>query len=151
MVKRKLTAYQRHCQREMKAGKTMKQAAASWKGGSSKKTTKRSSGGRKRVAKKKSSGRRGTKILGNVGIKGMLTGGAMLFATQSLLPNIGGVYSPAVQKVAAGVGAKAVGVSGAALAGAGLMEAGALLIRQFLGGGLSLPSFGGGGTGGYDY
>lgn len=29
--KRKLSAYQKHVQREMKAGKTMKQAAASWK------------------------------------------------------------------------------------------------------------------------
>lgn len=151
MAKRKLTAYQRHVQREMKAGKTMEQAARSWKSG---KTTKsRSKRRRKTVArKKKKSSKRGSRLLGNVGLKGMLSGGAMLFATQSLLPNVGGAYSPAVQKVVAGMGAKAVGVSGAALTGAGLMEAGAMLLRGLLSGNLALPTIGGGGNGGgYDY
>lgn len=150
--KRKPSAYNRHVGREMKAGKTMKQAAASWKGkGKTRSTTRRSSGGKRKVAKRKSV-RRGFS-LGGIGIKGMLTGGAMLFAVQSLLPSIGGVYAPAVQKVAAGLGAKAVGVSGAALAGAGMMEAGALLIRGLLSGGIALPFIGGGngGNGGYDY
>lgn len=32
MVKKKMTAYNRHVQKEMKAGRTMKQAATSWKG-----------------------------------------------------------------------------------------------------------------------
>jgi len=91
------------------------------------------------------------RLFGGIGIKGMLTGGAMLFAVQSLLPSVGGVYAPAVQKIAAGLGAKAVGVSGAALAGAGLMEAGALLIRGLLSGGIALPFMGGVGNGGYDY
>ena len=103
---------------------------------------------------KKGGGRRGSRLIGNIGIKGMLTGGFALFAAQSLLPGVGGVYNPAVQKIAAGVGAKAVGISGAALTGAGLMEAGALILRQFLSGGLALPFLGGGGNGnggGYDY
>ena len=150
--KRKPSAYNKHVGRERKAGKTMKQAAASWRAlsGKGKGKTRRSSGGKRKVAKRKSV-RRGFK-LGGIGIKGMLTGGAMLFAVQSLLPSIGGVYAPAVQKVAAGLGAKAVGVSGAALAGAGLMEAGALLIRGLLSGGIALPFIGGGnGNGGYDY
>jgi len=43
-VKRKLSAYNRHVQREMKAGRSMKQAATSWRGGrkSSTKTVRRS-------------------------------------------------------------------------------------------------------------
>ena len=148
MGKKKISAYNRHVGRELKAGKTMKQAAASWKRGGTT-TTKRSSGRTRKMAKKKSKGgRRGSRLLGSVGIKGMLTGGAMLFAAQSLLPAVGGAYSPAVQKIAAGMGAKAVGVSGAALTGAGLMEAGALLIRQLLGGGFQgFGGFGGGGGG----
>ena len=150
--KRKVSAYNRHVGREMKAGKTMKQAAASWKGGGSTKV-KRSSGGTRKVAKRKTkSTKRGSRLLGNIGIKGMLSGGAMLFAAQSLLPSVGGAYAPAVQKIAAGVGAKAIGVSGAALTGAGLMEAGSMLIRGLLSGNIALPSVGGGGNGGgYDY
>ena len=77
----------------------------------------------------------------------MLTGGAMLFAAQSLLPAIGGEFNPAVTKIAAGLGAKTVGVSGAALAGAGAMEAGAILVRKLLSGGI--PRLGGSGNGGY--
>jgi len=152
VTKRKPSAYNIHVGREMKAGKTMKQAAASWKGGG---TTKRSSGAKTMVKKNRSKGgKRGMRLMGNIGIKGMLTGGAMLFATQSLLPSVGGAYAPAVQKIAAGLGAKAVGVSGAALTGAGLMEAGALLIRGLLSGNFAIPFLGGNGGGnggGYDY
>jgi hypothetical protein len=134
----------------MKAGKTMKQAARSWKGGSKKTSTKRSTSRRRKTTpkKKKTRRRNGMRILGNVGIKGMISGGAMLFAAQSLMPMIGGDFNPAVQKIAAGLGAKAIGVSGAALAGAGAMEAGSILLRRFLQGGI--PSLGGGGSnGGY--
>ena len=56
--KRALSAYNRHVQREMKAGRSMKQAAASWKSGrrSSTGTPKRSTSRRtsiRRTAKKK--------------------------------------------------------------------------------------------------
>ena len=56
-TKRKLSPYNRHVQREMKAGRSMKQAAASWKSGrrSSTKTVKRSTSRRistRRTAKK---------------------------------------------------------------------------------------------------
>ena len=56
-TKRKLSAYNRHVQREMKKGRSMKQAAASWKSGrrSSTRTSKRSTSRRpstRRTAKK---------------------------------------------------------------------------------------------------
>ena len=40
-AKRALSPYNRHVQREMKAGRSMKQAAASWKSGSKRKSTRR--------------------------------------------------------------------------------------------------------------
>ena len=53
-TKKKLSAYNRHVQREMKAGRSMKQAAASWKSGrkTSTRTAKRSTS-RKTASKKK--------------------------------------------------------------------------------------------------
>lgn len=55
--KRKPSAYNRHIGREMKAGRTMKQAAASWKKGSKKSSPKKrasrtTKGGRKSVSRK---------------------------------------------------------------------------------------------------
>lgn len=107
---------------------------------------------RRVYTKARHAGRRGMRILGTTGIKGMLTGGAMLFAANALLPNVGGEFAGPLKMVAAGMGAKAIGVSGAQLAGAGLMQAGATLLAKFLGGGLAIPGFGGGGgNGGTDY
>ena len=116
--------------------------------------------GGKKVAKrrrasstrKKSAKRGGIRLLGNMGLKGMLMGGAMLFASRSLLGGIGGEYNAPLTMIAAGVGSKAVGVSGASLAGAGIMELGATLVGKLLSGGIALPFIGGGGvSGGYDY
>ena len=119
-----------------------------------------SSGGKKMVKKKRASSIKkkrakrggGIRLLGNMGLKGMLMGGSMLFASRSLLGGIGGEYNNPLTMIAAGVGSKAVGVSGASLAGAGIMELGATLIGKLLSGGIALPFIGGGGvSGGYDY
>ena len=112
---------------------------------------------RRRASSRRSSAKRGAKrggirLLGNMGLKGMLMGGAMLFASRSLLGGIGGEYNAPLTMIAAGVGSKAVGVSGASLAGAGVMELGATLVGKLLSGGIALPFIGGGGvSGGYDY
>jgi len=50
--KRSLSAYNRHVQREMKKGKSMKQAASSWKKGSSKSKPKRSRISRRSVTRR---------------------------------------------------------------------------------------------------
>jgi hypothetical protein len=128
----------------MKAGKTMKQAARSWKAGrSSKKNTSRSG---KKTPKKKGGGG-GRKLIGNVGLKGIIFGGGMLYIVSRFMPPIGGPYSPAVTKLATGFAASAIGVPGASLKTAGAIEAGATVISQFLGGGLNLPFIGGGSSG----
>ena len=104
------------------------------------------------IRKKRAKRGGGIRLLGNMGLKGMLMGGAMLFASRSLLGGIGGEYNTPLTMIAAGVGSKAVGVSGASLAGAGIMELGATLIGKLLSGGIALPFIGGGGvSGGYDY
>jgi len=153
MAKRKLSEYNLHVKREMKAGKSMKQAAASWKGSAKKPSKSVVKMGKKRKATRtrtvyKKARSVGKKLLGNVGIKGALIGGATYFAASALMPKIGGAYSPAVNKVASGMAAKAMGVSGAAMIGAGAMEAVAIGISQFLSGGLGI---GNKNVGGYDY
>ena len=62
-VKRALSPYNRHVQREMKAGRSMKQAAASWKSGSKRTSVRRISVPRRKtrsraVARPKSTGGR---------------------------------------------------------------------------------------------
>jgi len=52
--KRKVSAYNRHVGREMKAGKTMKQAAASWKRKGKPARKKTTKGGTKKMAKRAS-------------------------------------------------------------------------------------------------
>ena len=135
----------------MKAGKTMKQAAASWRakkrGGS--KTPKRR---KNTLAKKKSGGRRGSRIIGNVGLKGLLTGGALLLAADRVVPNVGGVYSGAVKELAAGAVGKMAGVGGATLITSGAMKAAAITLSRVLAGGLgAIGAPSGGNGGGYDY
>ena len=148
--KKKLTAYQKHVKKERLAGKSMKEAAASWrlKKGDVKAPSKKR---KKPVAKKKKKGgKRGSRLLGNIGLKGALIGGTMLVGANLLVPNIGGQYAPAVKKVAAGMAAKAIGVTGASLAGAGLIEAAAIAIANVISG----QGFGVGGAGsqgGTDY
>lgn len=109
---------------------------------------------KRRKTTQKKGGRRGSRLLGSLGIKGALIGGLTYFAVSSILPPVGGVYAPAITKVATGLTAKAVGVPGAIMAGAGLIEGAAIAIGQFLSGGFSLPFLGrgnGGNGSGYDY
>ena len=146
-----LSKYNSHVGKEMRAGKTMKQAAVTWRakkrGGA--KTPKRKTN---TMGKKKKGGRRGSRIIGNVGLKGLLTGGIALLAADRLIPNVGGVYSSAVKEVAAGAVSKMAGVGGATLITSGAMKAAAITIANVLSGGLGAigvaPS---GNGGGYDY
>ncbi len=130
----------------MKAGKTMKQAAKSWDKttGKPKKSTSRSG---KKTPKKKGGGRGGGFRIGNVGLKGALLGGGLLYVISRVMPPVGGPYAPALTKLATGFAASAIGVPGATLKAAGAMEAGATIVAQYLGGGLNLPMIGGGSQG----
>lgn len=105
------------------------------------------------MAKKKGGGRRGSRIIGNIGIKGLLTGGIMLLASDRIMPNVGGVYSGALKEIAAGAASKAVGVGGATLMASGAMKAAAITLSNILSGGLGALGIGGSGGngGGYDY
>lgn len=136
----------------MKAGKTMKQAAASWKALKRGGTT-RSPKRKTTMAKKKSGGRKGSRIIGNIGLKGLLTGGIALLASDRLVPNVGGVYNGAIKEVAAGAASKMAGVGGATLITSGAMKAAAITINRILQGGLGAIGGGttGGGSTGYDY
>lgn len=157
---RKLSAYNLHVRKERKAGKSMKQAAASWRGSSSAAPKKSHNPGSKSMAKRKTRSfksrvkSRGSRIMGSLGLKGALMGGLTYFAVSSIMPQVGGVYAPAITKVATGAVAKSVGVPGSLLMGAGLIEAAAIGIGQILSGQFSLPFLGGGAAktnGGYDY
>lgn len=117
-------------------------------------TTKKSTKTRKKtMAKtKKGGGRRGSRIIGNLGLKGLITGGALLLATDRVIPNVGGVYAGAVKEIAAGAIGKMAGVGGATLISSGAMKASAITLSRLLSGGLGAigvaPS---GNGGGYDY
>ena len=148
--------------KKTKWAKTLSGVPASAKGRASSKPSKKTKRSgrsttkvakRRRTTRKKSSRRRGSRILGSLGIKGALIGGLTYFAVSSIMPPIGGAYSPAITKVATGLTAKAVGVPGAVMAGAGLIEAAAIAIGQFLGGGFRLPFGTGNGANGsgFDY
>ncbi|GAH83570.1 unnamed protein product, partial [marine sediment metagenome] len=141
-----------------KAGKTMKQSAASWRKKSSTRKTRKSpkpKRSRKTTTKKKTTRKRASRLLGSIGLKGALIGGLTYFGVSRVMPPIGGVYAPAITKVATGLVAKSVGVPGAILTGAGAIEGAAILIEQLLAGQLALPFFGGNGggarNGGYDF
>jgi len=141
----------------MLAGKTMEQAAASWKPSSSTMKTGKSpkpKRSRNTTAKKKTR-KRASRLLGSIGVKGALIGGLTYFGVSRVMPPIGGVYSPAITKVATGLVAKSIGVPGAILTGAGAIEAAAIAIEQLFAGQLALPFFGGNGAGarngGYDF
>lgn len=134
----------------MKAGKTMKQAAASWKAGKTSKAKPRRK--TKLAKKKKGGGRRGSRIIGNLGLKGLITGGALLLASDRVIPNVGGVYSGAVKEIAAGAVGKMAGVGGATLISSGAMKAAAITLSRLLSGGLGALGGSGNGSGGsYDY
>lgn len=120
MAKRKVSAYNRHVGREMKAGKTMKQAAASWKKGKKSTSTRR-----KTVTKKKSRGGGGRRAFGSFGVVGLLSAGLMYgaakYVARRYVPQAG-AYTGAVSAVAAGGTAKLLNISGKSLFTFGLVE-----------------------------
>ena len=117
-----------------------------------------STGGKKMVKRRRASSIRkkrakrgggGRKIIGNLGLKGLLIGGGLTVLADMFIPPIGGAYSPALKLMAAGAGAKAIGAPGAMLMSSGAMLGAATAIRQLLSGGIKFN--GGGGGNGYDY
>lgn len=125
---RKLSAYNLHTQKEMKAGKTMKQAARSWKRSPKNKTSKSTSKPKRsvRTTPKKSKGRGGgKKTFGTFGTVGLLSAGVLYgaakYVARMYFPQAG-AYTGAVSAVAAGATAKALNLSGKSLFGFGLVE-----------------------------
>ncbi len=116
----------------MKAGKSMKQAARSWKGSkrlkSSTKKKRQSTSKPKRrkttLAKKKRGGG-GKKTFGTFGFAGLLSAGILYgvakFVARKYFPQAG-AYTGAISAVAAGGTAKALNLSGKSLFGFGLVE-----------------------------
>ena len=138
--KRKPSAYNKHVGMEMKAGKTMKQAAASWKKGPSSKPKKRKTN----VAKKKTSRRGGIRLPGGLGPKGIAMGALGLL----IVPRITGIQSPGGAKLATGLALRTLKIGGGGpLAAVGIME----LALQYLGGATAGFGFGGGNGGGTDF
>jgi len=148
--KRKPSAYNKHVGREMRAGRTMKQAAASWKSRGTRKTTRKRASRkptkrrRKTIARKKKSRRGGIRLPGGLGIKGIAMGALGLM----LVPQITGITSPGGSKLATGLALRTLKIGGGGpLAAVGIME----LALQYLGGGLGGFLGGGGGGGGTDF
>ena len=141
--KRKPSAYNRHVGREMKAGKTMKQAAASWKKKPRLKTLRHSSKPKKRkrnVVKKKGRKRSGIRLPGGLGPKGIAMGALGLM----LVPRLTGINSPGGAKLATGLALRTLKIGGGGpLAAVGIME----LALQYLGGPIAGFGFGAGGGG----
>ena len=122
--KRKPSAYNIHIGKEMKAGKTMKQATASWKRGSKPSSQKRKV---KKTAKKKTRRNGGIRLPGGLGPKGIAMGALGLL----LVPRITGIRSPGGAKLATGLALRTLKVGGGGpLAAVGIME----LALQFLSG-----------------
>lgn len=144
--KRKPSAYNRHVAREMKAGKTMKQAAASWKRkGSS--TTKRKSSSKSK-AKKNTRRKTNPMNIGGFSPAGIIKAAALYVGTSLII----GRAAPQVAAVPGGTEAAAGGIATAAgLPGKAFLALGA---AKFVGGYLlRLVGLNGGSAGGssYDY
>jgi len=127
-AKRKPSAYNKHVGKEMRAGKTMKQAAASWRKGRTRKspTTKKPKRSVRRTTKKgKRGGGGGKKTFGQFGTVGLLSAGILYgcakFVARKYFPQAG-AYTGAVSAIAAGGTAKALNLSGKSLFGFGLVE-----------------------------
>ena len=140
--KRKLSKYNLHMQREMKAGKTFDQAVALWKPtGSSNKTSKKPQKKVNKTAKKtKKSRNSGIMLPGGLGPKGIAMGALGLL----FVPRITGIRSPGGSKLATGLALRTLKIGGGGpLAAVGIME----LALQYLGGSV-MPLLGGNGNAG---
>lgn len=124
IANRKLSAYNLHVRKEMKAGKSMKQAAKSWKKSPKRKraTTSKPKRSVKKTANKKTGGK---KTFGTFGIVGLLSAGIMYaaakFMARKYFPQAG-AYTGAVSAIAAGGTAKALNLSGKSMFSFGLVE-----------------------------
>lgn len=112
----------------MKAGKTMKQAARTWKSSPKKKRTQSTSKPRKRSVRttpKKRKGGGGKKTFGTFGTVGLLSAGVLYgaakYVARMYFPQAG-AYTGAISAVAAGGTAKALNLSGKSLFSFGLVE-----------------------------
>ena len=151
-AKRKVSAYNRHVGREMKAGKTMKQAAASWRGGtrpSSSPSRRRAAPRRGKTTTKKITRSRGGFKLGGFSPSGILKAGAVYLGTilvsTRIVPQVGAV--PGGIEAATGAVAMATGLPGAAFLALGAAKFVAMYgLRLVSGAGIN-----GNGGGGYDY
>jgi len=141
--KKKVSAYNRHVGREMKAGKTMKQAAASWRAG---KRSPRKAGASRSV--KKTTGKKKSGFtLGGFSPMGIVKAGALylgvLFGVSKTVPQVTAV--PGAVEVATGVVASTTGLPGVAFIALGAAKFVATTAVRYLNGG------GIGGGVGYDY
>jgi len=131
----------------MKAGKTMKQAAASWRAG---KRSPRKAGASRKVRKTtRKTTRKGGFTLGGFGPMGILKAGALylgaLFGISRTVPQVTAIPG-AVEAVTGGM-AMVTGLPGVAFLALGAAKFVAVsVLRSVNGGGL-----GNGGGGGYDY
>jgi hypothetical protein len=142
--KRKPSAYNKHVGREMRAGKTMKQAAASWRKKSGGGSTKRPAS---RNVKKTTAKKRSGLSLGGFSPMGIVKAGALyigvLFGVSRVAPQIA-AYPGAVE-VATGIVASTTGFPGVAFIALGAAKFVATTALRYLNGGIV------NGGGGYDY
>jgi len=121
----------------------------------SKKPAKKPKTGRKRTtAKKSKGGRRGARIVGNLGIKGLSVGAGLLAAAKWLIRSRApqaGAYTTAIANVGAGLVGKTVFGTGSSLIQFGAVDGVSELIYDILtpGGAYDLPGVAK--TGGWDY
>lgn len=133
----------------MRAGKTMKQAAASWKKGQKRKSPTTSKTKRSRKTTSKNNSKRGLRLVGSMGPKGLITTGVLLALSKYILrtkaPQLG-AYTTGVAALAAGLVGKILG-SGASLLTFGVVDTAAELLTDLAlpGGMVNMPSWGGGG------
>lgn len=112
----------------MRAGKTMKQAAASWRKGQKGKRPRSTSKPKRSVkntAKNKKRGGGGKKTFGTFGVVGLLTAGVgygvAKYIARRYFPQAG-AYTGAVSAIAFGGAAKVLNMSGKSLFSFGLVE-----------------------------
>ena len=151
ILARKLSKYNLHVRKERRAGKSMKQAAASWrklKGSTRKRaTTSKPKRRKSTMPKKKGRGGGGKKTFGTFGTVGLLTAGVLYgiakYIARSYFPQAG-AYTGAISAVAAGGTAKALNLSGKSLFGFGLVELVSELLTDLIlpGGLVTMPGMG---------
>jgi len=122
----------------------------------SKGKTKQSTSKRRKSTKKVKNTSKGSRILGNMGLKGLIISGAILsglkFLMRTTFPQAG-AYTTSVSAIGAGIAAKALNTTGKSLLAFGAVDGVSELITDLLMGGgmVTLPGIGGQAQGGYDF